>query len=459
MFNNIILNTDSYKSSHYLQYPKNSEYVSSYIEARGGVFPEHVFFGLQAFIKAYLLRPITQQNIDEAEAIIIAHGEPFNRAGWQYILDTYEGRLPIEIAALPEGKVVPTGTALVQLVNTDSQLVWLTSYLETALLRAIWYPTTVATISWRIKQAIRQALIISSEQVEEQLPFKLHDFGARGVSSMESAAIGGLAHLVNFKGTDTLSAIVAARRYYAEEMAGFSIPAAEHSTITSWGQAHEVDAYKNMLQQFAKPNSLVAVVSDSYDIYHAVTEIWGKQLKQEVIDSGATLIIRPDSGDPKTVVLEVLERLWDAFGGNVNTKGYKVLADCVRVIQGDGVNEQSIRDILDGVLAAGFSADNIAFGMGGALLQQANRDTLSFAMKASAISTQGHWTDVFKDPVTDQGKRSKKGRLAVVETAQGVKTIRHDALKKQTNLLQPVYRNGVLLQEYTLQQVRDLSDA
>jgi nicotinamide phosphoribosyltransferase len=459
MFNNIILNTDSYKSSHYLQYPQNSEYVSSYIEARGGEFPEHVFFGLQAFIKAYLLRPITQQDIDEAEAIITAHGEPFNRAGWQYILDKYEGKLPVEIEALPEGKVVPTGTALVQLVNTDSHLVWLTSYLETALLRAIWYPTTVATISWRIKQAIRQALILSSEQVEEQLPFKLHDFGARGVSSMESAAIGGLAHLVNFKGTDTLSAILAARRYYAEEMAGFSIPAAEHSTITSWGQAHEVDAYRNMLQQFAKPNSLVAVVSDSYDIYHAVTEIWGKQLKQDVIDSGATLIIRPDSGDPKTVVLEVLERLWDAFGGKINVKGYRVLADCVRVIQGDGVNEQSIRAILDGVLAAGFSADNIAFGMGGALLQQANRDTLSFAMKASAISTKGRWTDVFKDPVTDKGKRSKKGRLAVVETDQGIKTIRYDTLKKQTNLLQPVYRNGVLLHEYTLQQVRELSDA
>ena len=458
MFNNIILNTDSYKSSHYLQYPPSSEYVSSYIEARGGEFPEHVFFGLQIFIKTYLLRPITQQDIDEAEAIITAHGEPFNRSGWQYILDTYEGKLPVEIAALPEGKVIPTGTALVQLVNTDPHLVWLTSYLETALLRAIWYPTTVATISWRIKQAIRQALVTSSEQVEEQLPFKLHDFGARGVSSMESAAIGGLAHLVNFKGTDTLSAILAARRYYAEEMAGFSIPAAEHSTITSWGKAHEVDAYKNMLQQFAKPNSLVAVVSDSYDIYHAVTEIWGKQLKQDVIDSGATLIIRPDSGDPKTVVLEVLDRLWDTFGGKVNAKGYKVLADCVRVIQGDGVNEQSIRDILDGTLAAGFSADNIAFGMGGALLQQADRDTLSFAMKASAISTQGRWIDVFKDPITDKGKRSKKGRLAVIETDQGIKTIRYEQLKEQMNLLQPVYRNGVLLREYTLQQVRELSD-
>lgn len=459
LFNNIILNTDSYKSSHYLQYPKNSEYVSSYIEARGGKFPEHVFFGLQAFIKTYLLRPITQHDIDQADAILTAHGEPFNRAGWQYILDVHQGKLPVEIVALPEGKVVPTGTALVQLVNTDPKLVWLTSYLETALLRAIWYPTTVATISWRIKQVIRQALIQSSEQVEAQLPFKLHDFGARGVSSMESAAIGGLAHLVNFQGTDTLSTILAAKHYYAEPMAGFSIPAAEHSTITSWGQAHEVDAYKNMLQQFAKPNSLVAVVSDSYDIYHAVTDIWGKQLKHDVIDSGATVIIRPDSGDPKTVVLEVLERLWQAFGGITNAKGYKVLADCVRVIQGDGVNENAIRAILDGMLAAGFAADNIAFGMGGALLQQANRDTLSFAMKASAISTNGCWMDVFKDPVTDKGKRSKKGRLAVVQTEQGIETIRHEALNGQANLLQPVYRNGVLLREYTLQQIRDLSDA
>src|SRR5699024_5247826 len=142
---------------------------------------------------------------------------------------------------------------------------WLPSYLETLLLR-VWYPITVATLSWHVRQTIGRFLERTSDEAETQLPFKLHDFGARGVSSLESAAIGGAAHLVNFQGTDTLAALMLARAYYHEPMAAFSIPAAEHSTITVWGRDHEVDAYRNMLAHFAKPGALLSVVSDSYDI-------------------------------------------------------------------------------------------------------------------------------------------------------------------------------------------------
>jgi len=185
---NIILNTDSYKSSHYyLQYPPKSEYVSSYIEARGGDYDKTLFFGLQAFIKAYLLTPITQENIDEAKAIITAHGLPFNEEDWQYILDEYNGFLPIEISAVKEGMLVPLKCPLVQVVNTDPKLPWLTSYMETALLRAVWFPTTVATLSYSIKEIIKSYLDETSDNAEAELPFKLHDFGARGTSSQESA--------------------------------------------------------------------------------------------------------------------------------------------------------------------------------------------------------------------------------------------------------------------------------
>ena len=208
---NIILNTDSYKASHYLQYPPKSEYVSSYIEARGGDYDKTLFFGLQAFIKEYLLKPITQVDIEEAETIITAHGLPFNKEGWQYILDAYNGYLPLQILAIEEGTLIPLKSPLLQVVNTDPKVPWLTSYLETALLRAIWYPTTVATLSYSIKEIIRDYLEATSENAEAQLPFKLHDFGARGVSSEESAMLGGMAHLLNFKGTDTLSAIVGAK--------------------------------------------------------------------------------------------------------------------------------------------------------------------------------------------------------------------------------------------------------
>ncbi|MBO0612165.1 nicotinate phosphoribosyltransferase [Thiothrix fructosivorans] len=458
MFTNLILNTDSYKASHFLQYPAGTQVVSSYIESRGGQFPQTLFFGLQAFIKEYLLKPVTTADIDEAEALFAAHGVPFFRQGWEQIVQQYGGFLPIEIQALPEGMVAPTGNALVQIRNTDPQAFWLTSYLETALLRAVWYPTTVATLSWQVKQSIRQSLENTCDNPVAELPFKLHDFGARGVSSHESAALGGMAHLVNFMGGDTVVALLAARKYYGADMAGFSIPAAEHSTITAWGRAGEADAYANMLQQFGQAGKLLAVVSDSYDIYHAVSEIWGRQLRAQVENSGATVVIRPDSGVPEDIVPEVLERLYAAFGGHVNSKGYKVLSDCVRVIQGDGVDVDSIGVILQRIQQAGFSTENVAFGMGGGLLQKVNRDTLRFAMKASAMQINGAWRDVYKQPVTDSGKHSKRGRLAVIRDAGVLKTIREDALSWESNLLRPVFRNGELLVDDGFDVIRTRSN-
>lgn len=458
MFTNLILNTDSYKASHFLQYPAETEVVSSYIESRGGEFPQTLFFGLQAFIKEYLLKPVTTADIDEAEALFAAHGVPFFRQGWEQIVQQHGGFLPIEIQALPEGMIVPTGNALVQIRNTDPQAFWLTSYLETALLRAVWYPTTVATLSWQVKQSIRQALETTCDNPAAELPFKLHDFGARGVSSHESAALGGMAHLVNFMGGDTVVALLAARKYYGADMAGFSIPAAEHSTITAWGREGEADAYANMLQQFGQAGKLLAVVSDSYDIYHAVSEIWGKQLRAQVESSGATVVIRPDSGVPEEIVPEVLKRLYAEFGGRVNSKGYKVLSDCVRVIQGDGVDVDSIGVILQRIQQAGFSTENVAFSMGGGLLQKVNRDTLRFAMKASAMQINGAWRDVYKQPITDSGKNSKRGRLAVIRDAGVIKTIHEDALSWESNLLRPVFRNGELLVDDSFHVIRTRSN-
>jgi nicotinamide phosphoribosyltransferase len=452
---NIILNTDSYKSSHFLQYPPKSEFVSSYIEARAGESKSTLFFGLQAFIKEYLLTPFTREDLEEAKDILTAHGLPFNYADWEYILEKYDGYLPLEISAVKEGSLIPLQSPLVQVVNTDKKLPWLTSYIETALLRAIWYPTTVATLSYDVKQIIKEYLQETSDEVETVLAFKLHDFGARGTSSEESAMLGGMAHLVNFQGTDTLSAIMGARRYYSAKMAGFSIPASEHSTITSWTQEAEVDAYKNMINQFAKRGKLFAVVSDSYDIYNAVSNIWGKTLKDKVKQSGATLVIRPDSGDPKEMVLEVMRRVYKTFGGEKNTKGYIVLDDSVRIIQGDGIDKKTIKEILQALKEENFSAENIAFGMGGALLQKPNRDSFSFAMKASAIMVDGIWRDVFKNPISDSNKRSKKGRLALLEDFT---TIREDELEDRKNLLEVIYRDGNLLKEYTFDEIRRRAD-
>lgn len=455
---NPILNTDSYKTSHFVQYPPQTSRVFAYAESRGGRYDETLFFGLQAILKAEFGRPVTRRDVDEAQELLRDHGVPFNTRGWDLLLHRHDGRLPLEIRAVPEGTVVPTHNVLMTVVNTDPDFAWLPSYVETALLR-IWYPVTVATISWQVRQIIRDALVETADDPEGELPFKLHDFGARGVSSEQSAALGGLAHLVNFKGTDTLSAIVAGRRFYNEPMAGFSIPAAEHSTITSWGRDGEAAAYANMIERFGKPGALFAVVSDSYDLYYAVEHLWGEQLRQKVVDSGATLVVRPDSGDPVSVVSKTMALLGERFGTDRNSKGYKVLRN-VRVIQGDGVNPESIAAILARITAEGFSASNIAFGMGGALLQRVDRDTQGFAYKASAAEVAGCWREVFKDPVTDHHKKSKRGLLGLVADARhGFATAQLGAdfnpVDGGANLLRPVWRDGKLLADDSLAMIRE----
>lgn len=454
---NIILNTDSYKVSMFKQYPAGTTGVYSYIESRGGHYDATVFFGLQAFIKEYLLEPITQADIDTADAILTAHGEPFNRVGWEYILRVHGGFLPVVIKAVPEGTEVPVKNVLATIENTDPECFWLTTWLETALLRAIWYPTTVASQSKYIKNVIGEYLERTGDI--NGLAFKLHDFGARGVSSLESAGLGGAAHLVNFMGSDTITGLLVARNYYGAEMAGFSIPAAEHSTITSWGRDREVDAYRNMVTQFAKPGSIVAVVSDSYDIFNAASKLWGEELKEEVVKSGATIVIRPDSGDPEGVCVKLIQILDQKFGHTVNAKGFKVLNN-VRMIQGDGVNERTIRMILGHLTVMGYSADNIAFGMGGALLQQLDRDTQKFAMKCSAAKINGEWIDVQKDPITDAGKKSKAGRVTLWKSGDQYQSAVEqpkgwtDKGLGWEEVLVEVFRDGKIVKEYTFEEVR-----
>lgn len=457
---NIILSADSYKYSQFNQYPPGTQYVYSYIESRGGEYDTLIFCGLQAFILKYLVTPITQLDIDNAEAVILKHGLPFYKEGWQYILNQHNGRLPLEINALPEGIKVQPGIPLVTVVNTDPKCYWLTSFIETALLRAIWYPTTVASNSFATKKVIKKFLERNGDV--SLLPFKLHDFGSRGVSSEESSAIGGFAHLINFMGTDNVSALDFCQNYYTSNMAGYSIPAMEHSTVTSWGRDREVDSYRNMLNLYAKPGSLVACVSDSYDIYNAC-KLWGTELKQQVIDSRATIVIRPDSGDPVEVVTKVALILDQYFGSEVNTKGFKVLNN-VRIIQGDGITTESVGAILKSLEDHGFSADNVAFGQGGALLQQVNRDTCRFAMKCSAIMINAQWVDVKKDPITDSGKRSKAGRFAVTRASEDygdnlqVEYLldNQDLGDIEGNVLKLHYRNGVF--NYTnLDEIRSLA--
>ncbi len=455
---NIILLTDSYKISHWRQYPPKTETVYSYFESRGGKWQDVVFFGLQYYLKRYFAgEVVTRDRIDEAEQLLAAHfGDPtlFNRKGWEYIVQKHDGRLPVRIKAVPEGTPVPSFNVLMTIENTDPACFWLTNYLETLLVQ-VWYGSTVATQSREMRHLITKYLNRTGNP--ELCPFKLHDFGFRGVSSVETAGMGCAAHLISFQGTDTLTGIQFARKYYGEPMAGFSIPAAEHSTITSWGREHELDAMRNMLRQF--PNGTVAVVSDSFNIFEACGDIWGGMLKDEVLRRNGVLVIRPDSGDPVQVLIKgnpnVFDILAEKFGCTKNEKGYKVLADHVRVIQGDGIDFEMIDSILYALKQKSYSADNIAFGSGGALLQKLNRDTLKFAFKCSSVTVDGEERNVYKNPVTDKGKQSKRGKLRLVHEDGTFHTKRFEKTSEQDDRLIEVFRNGEIKREYTFAEVRN----
>ena len=449
---NILLATDLYKVTHWKQYPKGTQIVSSYLESRGGKFPSTVFFGLQYFIKRYLEgQVVTREKIDEAEAKLNAcfgGAKYFNREGWEYILEKYDGKLPVSIRAVPEGSDIPTGNVLVVIENTDHKCWWLTNYLETMLVE-VWYPITVATQSNYIRRKLKAQLDRTGSAAG--LDFMLHDFGYRGVSSQESAGIGGAAHLLNFNGTDTVAGIELLREYYnpGDQLIGASIPASEHSTITSWGKERELDAMRNMLTSY--PTGPVACVSDSYNIWRACTEYWGRELRMEVLGRDGVLVVRPDSGDPASVDVRCLALLGEALGCIENDKGFKVLNPKVRLIQGDGVNCESITEVLEAMQFDGWAAENIVFGSGGALLQKMDRDTQKFAFKCSAIRIDGEWRDVFKDPITDPGKRSKRGRLRLVDHGQGnFSTVSGEG----EDLLQEVFRNGELLVDQNLSDIR-----
>ncbi len=469
---NRLLLTDSYKVSHWKQYPPGTQHVYSYWESRGGWFPELVFFGLQAMLRKYLSTPIEHWEIEQAKGVCGRHfmrEDLFNHEGWYHILTEHGGKLPVRIKAVPEGTVVPIRNVMMTIENTCPECFWVTNYLET-LLCQLWYPTTVATLSREIKKVINRYKEETGGQEDSE--FKLHDFGFRGVSSVESAEIGGAAHLISFRGTDNMTALKFVSDYYGGQlgMAGFSIPAAEHSTITSWGQENEIDAFRNMIQQFGghgtQETGLYAVVSDSWNIFEAC-KVWGNELLEMVREAPNMLVVRPDSGTPHVVVVQVIETLDDSglggFGHTVNERGYKVL-NGVRVIQGDGVDYDEIGRILEALKIRGWSSDNIAFGMGGALLQKLNRDTQQFAFKCSEVRGTYGDRDVWKEPVTDQGKRSKRGRLALVKDGNTLVTAKIDFLLDDdedldNDLLRTVFENGEIIGHDNFQDIQDRAEA
>ena len=438
MLDNIILQTDSYKLTHWKMYPPYTTLIHSYFEARKGArFKHTTFFGLQYYIKRYLTGVrVTAEGLSAARLFSLKHfgQDLLNVEGWQHIIDVHNGHLPVKIYAVAEGSAHLENTPLFTIENTDPKCYWLTNHLETLLVQ-VWYASTVATLSRYCKAMLKTYLEMTADNTEG-LPFKLHDFGYRGVSSSESAAVGGAAHLVNFQGSDTLAACELLMEYYGSDMPAFSVPAAEHSTITSWGESREIEAYDNILTAY--PHGIVSVVSDSYDLDYACTKLW-LSLKDKISRRKGALVIRPDSGDPASTVIRTLNNLGNGFGYKTNSKGYKVLPSYLKVIQGDGITFESLEHILHEIAKSKWSTDNMVFGSGGGLLQSCNRDTQRFALKCSYAEIMGQPRDVWKNPKTDPSKKSMAGRQTSVQMAK-------------------VFEDGKLMYVNTLENIRSLAN-
>lgn len=476
---NLILCSDAYKYSHHKFYGSEMTKMISYMESRGGKFQKTVFYGLQIFLKQYLEgTAITKEEVDEAydylgtELGVFRRNDVFDRSKFDYIVDKYDGHLPVSIKAVPEGTIVDSKNVLFIIESLDENCAWLTNFLESLLLQ-VWYPITVATLSHEVKKIVTDAFIKSTSYTGDLLEllvnYVLNDFGFRGVSSVQSAKIGGSAHLVNFLGSDTVIASKLIRDIYnTDRVWGESIPATEHSIMTLKGEAGELELMKRVLETY--PTGLVACVSDSFNIFRACSDYWGGELRDLILSRPATpgnqLVIRPDSGHVTRTLVEVFNILFDKFGYTVNEKGYKVLPPQVRVIQGDGVNLNSILEIYEILDKHKISPENLALGMGGKLLQaDINRDTNNFATKACEAIVNGETIGVVKSPtemdadgnIVKSFKKSKKGNMKLVKVHNGYITItrEHPDYETAKDELVEVFRMGILTKEWTFEEIRE----
>lgn len=468
---NVLLCTDTYKTGHMQQYPEGTTKIYSYLCARSNKkYDKAVFFGLQYYLKEYLSQKITKEMVEEFLDIrqsILGPDTTGQIAEKMYALADL-GYLPLEIKAVPEGTVIDNKNVLATITNTHPDFAWVVGFTESLVLK-VWNTTTVATSSKRFKDLVTK---FADETCGHRglVPFQVHDFGYRGVSSEETAELSGAAHLVNFLGTDTVPAVGFARKFYnASAPIGLSVPASEHSVMCSFGQENELDAFKNMLKLY--PSGLVSVVSDTYNLWNVLTN-FASELKEEILARDGKFVFRPDSGDPESIIcgdasapegsdenLGSIRLLDKMFGSTVNALGFKELNPKVGLIYGDGMYYERFERVLNRLKDMGYASSNLVIGVGGLLLQQHNRDDLGFALKATFAVVNGEERELMKDPITDSGKKSHKGMMKLIKEDGVFKTIDQvTEAEESTTLLDTVFRDGVVLKEYTFDEIRKRSE-
>jgi len=476
---------DFYKADHRRQYPEGTTMVFSNFTPRSDKLAKKssmydgkiVFFGLQYFIKSFLIESWNKEffqkpkeeviakykrrldNALGADAVPVEHMEALHDLGY----------LPLLIRALPEGEAINIKVPLFTINNTHPDFFWLTNYLESVMSNMLWKPITSATTA-------RQYRMILDKFAEETgadkgfIDFQAHDFSFRGMSGIEDACMSAAGHLLFFKGTDTVPAIDLLEDYYGadsdKELVGCSVPATEHSVMCMGSKDDEIGTFKRLITE-TYPNGIVSIVSDTWDLWKVLDE-YAPALKEEIEARDGKVVFRPDSGNPADIIcgdvnfvyqtsqrMGCLNLLWKHFGGTVNNKGYKVLNPKVGLIYGDSITLERAEDILQRMKDMGFASSNIVFGVGSYTYQYVTRDTFGFAMKATYGVVNGEPREIFKDPITDSGiKKSAKG-LVQVHKQDGEYTVT-DSHKSTTGcVMKDVFKNGELVKEYTLAEIRE----
>lgn len=481
MKTNPFLLTDYYKVGHVFQYPENTTLVYSNLtprKSRLDNIDEMVFFGLQYFIKEYLIDYFNDNFFRQQKEKVVADYKRRIATSLGAHLPTYEhlerlhdlGYLPVEIKALPEGSKVPMRVPCLTIVNTLPEFYWLTNFLETILSAIIWQPCTSATIAYEYRKLLDR-YAEETGMPADFVQWQGHDFSFRGMSSLESAVISGMGHLLSFTGTDTIPAIDALEKYYHadsdKELIGGSVAATEHSVMCSGSKDGELETFKRLITE-VYPRGIVSIVSDTWDLWKVCTN-YLSELKDIVQQRTGKVVIRPDSGDPvkiicgdpdgKTIAEKkgVVELLWDIFGGTITDKGYKLLDSHIGAIYGDSINLERAEAICEGLKQKGF-ASQVVFGIGSYTYQYNTRDTFGMAMKATYVEVNGEGRDIFKNPVTDDGtKKSATGLLRVdKENGRYILTDKVTWGDEKKGELETVFKNGELTKQYSLATIRKI---
>jgi len=492
---NPLTQKDFYKTDHRRQYPAGTNMVYSNLTARSArLFKgsslwdnKIVWFGLQRFIKEFLIKEFQDNFFDVPKGLAVGrykrrldtalgHGAvPVDHIEALHDL----GYLPIQIYSLPEGRRVNIKVPVLTIHNTDPRFFWLTNDLETVLSTELWKPTTVATIAYEYSRLLKHYAEKTGSPMEF-VQFQGHDFSMRGMSNRQDAANCGMGHLLSFTGTDTIPAIDAAEAYYnamAEfELIGTSVPATEHSVMCMGGKGTEIETFRRLVSE-VYPTGIVSIVSDTWDFWQVLTD-YLPQLKETILNRpvNATglskVVIRPDSGDPEKIICGdpaadvdspagrgALQCLWDVFGGTETSTGHKLLDSHIGLIYGDSITIERAESILKRMDEMGFASANIVFGIGSFTYQYLTRDTFGFAIKATYGQINGEGVELEKDPVTDNGtKKSAKGLLRVDQVGtEFVLTdqVPLDSWEANLGAMNMVYSNGLLLEDYTFQEIRE----